>query len=39
VTDGMGAEESLSAVFANVSNFLGKMLPQDDQTLVIVRVT
>ncbi len=39
VTDGMGAEESLSAVFAHVSNFLGKMLPQDDQTLVIVRVT
>lgn len=39
VTDGMGAEESLSAVFANVSNFLGKILPQDDQTLVVVRVT
>ena len=39
ITDGMGAEESLSAVFANVSNFLGKVLPQDDQTLVVVRVT
>ncbi len=39
ITDGMGAEESLSAVLANVSNFLGKMLPQDDQTLVVVRVT
>lgn len=39
ITDGMGAEESLSAVFANVSNFLGKMLPQDDQTLIVVRVT
>ena len=39
VTDGMGAEESLSAIFASVSNFLGKILPQDDQTLVIVRVT
>jgi serine phosphatase RsbU (regulator of sigma subunit) len=39
LTDGMGAEESLSAVLANVSNFLGKMLPQDDQTLVVVRVT
>jgi serine phosphatase RsbU (regulator of sigma subunit) len=39
LTDGMSAEESLSAVLANVSNFLGKMLPQDDQTLVVVRVT
>jgi phosphoserine phosphatase RsbU/P len=39
MTDGMGAEESLSAVFVNVSNFLGKELPQDDQTLVVVRVT
>jgi phosphoserine phosphatase RsbU/P len=39
VTDGLGAEESLSAIFAHVSNFLGRMLPQDDQTLVIVRVT
>ncbi|HEX4946439.1 MAG TPA: PP2C family protein-serine/threonine phosphatase [Blastocatellia bacterium] len=39
ITDGMGAEESLSAVFVSVSNFLGKMLPQDDQTLVVVRVT
>ncbi|MBS1809418.1 MAG: SpoIIE family protein phosphatase [Acidobacteria bacterium] len=39
ITDGMGAEESLSAIIANVSNFLGKMLPQDDQTLVVVRVT
>lgn len=39
VTDGMGAEESLSAVFAHVSHFLGRMLPQDDQTLVVVRVT
>ena len=38
-TDGMGAEESLSAVFVNVSNFLGQVLPQDDQTLVVVRVT
>ncbi len=38
-TDGMGAEESLSAVFVNVSDFLGKELPQDDQTLVVVRVT
>ncbi len=39
ITDGMGAEESLSAVFVNVSNFLGRELPQDDQTLVVVRVT
>ena len=39
ITDGMGAEESLSAIFAHVSNFLGKTLPQDDQTLVVVRVT
>ncbi len=39
MTDGMGAEESLSAVFVSVSNFLGKELPQDDQTLVVVRVT
>lgn len=39
ITDGMGAEESLRAVFTNVSNFLGKVLPQDDQTLVVVRVT
>ncbi|MBL8207443.1 MAG: PP2C family protein-serine/threonine phosphatase [Blastocatellia bacterium] len=39
ITDGMEAEETLSAVFANVSNFLGKVLPQDDQTLVVVRVT
>ncbi len=38
LTDGMSAEESLSAVFANVSNFLGQVLPQDDQTLVVVRV-
>jgi hypothetical protein len=37
ITDGMGAEESLNAVFASVSGFLGTTPPQDDQTLVVVR--
>ncbi len=38
ITDGMQAEETLSALLADVSFFLGKTAPQDDQTLVVIRV-
>jgi sigma-B regulation protein RsbU (phosphoserine phosphatase) len=37
-TDGIDAEGARDAVLASVSAFLGKTPPQDDQTLVVVRV-
>jgi sigma-B regulation protein RsbU (phosphoserine phosphatase) len=36
--DGIDAEGARDAVLASVSAFLGKTPPQDDQTLVVVRV-
>jgi sigma-B regulation protein RsbU (phosphoserine phosphatase) len=37
-TDGLGAEAARDAVLADVGAFLGETPPQDDQTLVVVRV-
>jgi serine phosphatase RsbU (regulator of sigma subunit) len=37
-TNGMSAEQSRDAVMANVAEFLGKIHPQDDQTLVVVQI-
>ncbi len=36
--DGLGADEALNAVLGDVSAFLAGNPPQDDQTLVVVRV-
>jgi sigma-B regulation protein RsbU (phosphoserine phosphatase) len=36
--DGMGAEEACQLVMADVKRFLGLIQPQDDQTMVVVRV-
>jgi stage II sporulation SpoE-like protein len=36
--DGMGAEEACRFVMADVNRFLGPIHPQDDQTMVVVRV-
>lgn len=36
--DGLGADEILNLVLGDVSSFLGTVPPQDDQTLVVVRV-
>ena len=38
IADGMGAEETLSAIMEDVGYFLGDTHPQDDQTVVVVRV-
>lgn len=37
-TNGLSAEESRDAVMADVAEFLGKVNPQDDQTLVVVHL-
>jgi serine phosphatase RsbU (regulator of sigma subunit) len=37
-TDGLGAEQSRDAVMADVAEFLGKVQPQDDQTLVVLQI-
>jgi len=37
-TDGMNAEQSRDAVMADVSEFLGAIHPQDDQTLVVLHI-
>jgi serine phosphatase RsbU (regulator of sigma subunit) len=37
-TNGLGAEESRDAVMADVAEFLGKLHPQDDQTLVVLQI-
>ncbi|HEY8461971.1 MAG TPA: PP2C family protein-serine/threonine phosphatase [Blastocatellia bacterium] len=37
-TDGMDAEQSRDAVMADVAKFLGKVQPQDDQTLVVLQI-
>jgi serine phosphatase RsbU (regulator of sigma subunit) len=37
-TNEMGAEQSRDAVMADVAQFLGKVHPQDDQTLVVVQI-
>jgi stage II sporulation SpoE-like protein len=36
--DGMGADEACKFVMADVSKFLGPIHPQDDQTMVVVRI-
>jgi serine phosphatase RsbU (regulator of sigma subunit) len=37
-TDGLGAKAARDMVLADVGEFLGRTAPQDDQTLVVVRV-
>jgi serine phosphatase RsbU (regulator of sigma subunit)/uncharacterized membrane protein len=37
-TNGMSAEQSRDAVMADVAEFLGKVHPQDDQTLVVLQI-
>jgi serine phosphatase RsbU (regulator of sigma subunit) len=37
-TDGLNAEQSRDAVMSDVSEFLGPVAPQDDQTLVVLQV-
>jgi sigma-B regulation protein RsbU (phosphoserine phosphatase) len=37
-TDGLGAKDARDMVLADVGEFLGRTAPQDDQTLVVVRV-
>jgi phosphoserine phosphatase RsbU/P len=37
-TNGMNAEQSRDAVMADVAEFLGKIHPQDDQTLVVLQI-
>jgi phosphoserine phosphatase RsbU/P len=37
-TNGMSAEQSRDAVMADVAEFLGKIHPQDDQTLVVLQI-
>jgi sigma-B regulation protein RsbU (phosphoserine phosphatase) len=37
-TNGLSAEESRDAVMADVAEFLGKVNPQDDQTLVVLQI-
>ncbi|MCG3160722.1 MAG: hypothetical protein JMDDDDMK_01797 [Acidobacteria bacterium] len=37
-TNGLNAEQSRDAVMADVAEFLGEIQPQDDQTLVVLRV-
>jgi serine phosphatase RsbU (regulator of sigma subunit) len=36
--DGMRAEDACKLVMADVKRFLGSVQPQDDQTMVVVRV-
>jgi serine phosphatase RsbU (regulator of sigma subunit) len=37
-TDGLNAEQSRDAVMADVTQFLGTVHPQDDQTLVVLQI-
>ena len=38
-TDGLNATDAMHSIMKDVGNFLGEVLPQDDQTLLVVRVT
>src|SRR5262249_16209375 len=37
-TDGLGASAARDLILADVGEFLGRTAPQDDQTLVVVRI-
>ena len=37
--DGLNATDAMNSIMTDVGNFLGEVPPQDDQTLLVVRVT